>query len=204
MPTTQTIPDMKAATKFPRRKQSIAEEESTHDASAAANATTTKSPDRRRILLVDDDASVRDSLQTVLVEEGYLVIPANDGQQALELIASSSVDLVLLDLNMPRKNGWDTFERLSAEHPLVPVILITARPNQLFTAVGAGVGALLEKPLDIPHLLTTIRRLLTESSEVRLRRLVGQEAPFDYKPSHGRRTYDCAFGEPRTRTRHGL
>ncbi len=140
---------------------------------------------RNRILLVDDDPGVRGSLQDMLVAEGYLVIPANDGQQALELIASSSIDLVLLDLNMPRKNGWDTFERLSAEHPLVPVILITARPNQLFTAVGAGVGALLEKPLDIPHLLTTIGRLLAESSEVRLRRLAGQESPFDYQPSNG-------------------
>ena len=139
---------------------------------------------RKRILLVDDDAGVRGSLQDMLVAEDYLVVPANDGQQALELIASSSIDLVLLDLNMPRKNGWDTFERLSAEHPLVPVILITARPNQLFTAVGAGVGALLEKPLDIPHLLTTIGRLLTESSEVRLRRLARQESPFDYQPSH--------------------
>lgn len=175
---------MKAATNFPSRKRSIAEEQSTRDASAAANATTTKPPDRHRILLVDDDAGVRGSLQDVLVEEGYLVIPANDGQHALEIVASTSVDLVLLDLNMPRKNGWDTFERLSAEHPLVPVILITARSNQLFTAVGAGVGALLEKPLDIPHLLTTIRRLLTESSEVQLRRLVGQKAPFDYRPSH--------------------
>ena len=139
---------------------------------------------RQCILLVDDDAGVRVSLQDMLVAEGYLVIPADDGQQALELIASISIDLVLLDLNMPRKNGWDTFERLSAEHPLVPVILITARPNQLFTAVGAGVGALLEKPLDIPHLLTTIGRLLTESSEVRLRRLAGHESPFDYQPSH--------------------
>ena len=139
---------------------------------------------RQRILLVDDDAGVRGSLQDMLVAEGYLVIPAHDGQQALELIASGSIDLVLLDLNMPRKNGWDTFERLSAEHPLVPVILITARPNQLFTAVGAGVGALLEKPLDIPHLLTTIGRLLSESNEVRLRRLAGQESPFDYQPAN--------------------
>lgn len=171
---------MKAATKFPRRKQSIAEEESTHDASAAANATTTKSPDRRRILLVDDDAGVRGSLQDVLVEEGYLVIPANDGQHALEIVASTSVDIVLLDLNMPRKNGWDTFERLSAEHPLVPVILITARPNQLFAAVSAGVGALLEKPLDIPILLQTITRLFTESDQTRLARLAGRDVPFRY------------------------
>ncbi len=87
---------------------------------------------------------------------------------------------VLLDLNMPRKNGWDTFERLSAEHPLVPVILITARPNQLFTAVEAGVGALLEKPLDIPILLQTITRLLAESVERRLARLAGRDVPFRY------------------------
>lgn len=135
---------------------------------------------RQRILLVDDDAGVRGSLHDVLVEEGYLVIPANDGQHALELIAFSSIDLVLLDLNMPRKNGWDTFEHLSAEHPLVPVILITARPNQLFTTVGAGVGALLEKPLDIPILLQTITRLLTESDETRLARLAGRDVPFRY------------------------
>ena len=135
---------------------------------------------RKQILLVDDDAGVRGSLQEMLVEEGYEVIPANDGQQALELIASSSTDLVLLDLNMPRKNGWDTFERLNADHPLVPVILITARPNQLFTAVGAGVGALLEKPLDIPVLLQSIARLLAESVETRLARLAGREVPFCY------------------------
>ncbi len=111
------------------------------------------------------------------------MIPAHDGQHALELIAATAFDLVLLDLNMPRKNGWETFERLSAKHPLVPVILITGRPNQLFTAVGAGVGSLLEKPLDIPHLLATLRRLLAESSEVRLRRLVGREATFHYRPA---------------------
>jgi CheY-like chemotaxis protein len=135
---------------------------------------------RQRILLVDDDAGVRGSLHDVLVEEGYAVTAANDGQEALELIACSVIDLVLLDLNMPRKNGWDTFERLSTEHPLVPVILITARPNQLFAAVGAGVGALLEKPLDIPVLLQTIIRLLAEPNETRLARLAGRDVPFRY------------------------
>ena len=91
----------------------------------------------------------------------------------------------MLDLNLPVKSGWDTFEQVTREHPILPIIIITARPNQLFTALGAGVGALLEKPLDIPHLLMTIRRLLTESSQARLRRLIGQEAPFHYRPSHG-------------------
>jgi DNA-binding response OmpR family regulator len=134
---------------------------------------------------VDDDCGVRESLAGVLAEEGFLVLSAANGVEALDVASASPVDLVILDLNMPVKNGWDTFERLSAEHPLVPVIIATARPNQLFTALGAGVGALLEKPLDIPHLLTTIRRLLMESSETRLRRLIGQESSFEYMPSHG-------------------
>jgi two-component system response regulator CpxR len=129
---------------------------------------------------VDDDPGVRGSLGDVLVSEGYRVIPADDGQQAIELAASNAVDLVLLDLNMPRKNGWDTFERLSATHPLLPIIIVTARPNQLFTAVSAGVGALLEKPLDIPMLMRTIQRLLAESAEARLARLAGRETEFHY------------------------
>jgi len=134
--------------------------EGRHVGPAAANPTV-----RQRILLVDDDPGVRGSLSDVLVSEGYVVIPADDGQQALELASSTAVDLVLLDLNMPRKNGWETFERLSSDHPLVPVIIVTARPNQLFTALGAGVGALLEKPMDIKMLMHTIARLLAEPAE---------------------------------------
>ena len=158
---------MRTATKLRSRKSELTEKSSPRAA-------------RKHLLLVDDDPGVRGSLQELLLGEGYEVIPANDGQHALELLVSTSIDLVLLDLNMPRKNGWDTFERLSAEHPLVPVILITARPNQLFTAVGAGVGALLEKPLDIPILLQTIARLLAESDEMRLARIAGRDVPFRY------------------------
>ena len=136
-----------------------------------------------RILLVDDDPTVRDSLSNVLVAEGYSVIPAENGQQALDLANQLPVDLVLLDLNMPVKNGWDTFERLTAEHPLLPIIIITARPNQLFTAVSAGAGALLEKPMDIPMLLRAMRMLLAETAQQRLARLVGKKTEFHYKPA---------------------
>lgn len=134
----------------------------------------------RRILLVDDDPGVRESLAAALRSDGFVVVVANDGQQALELATSTPLDLVLLDLNMPVKSGWEAFEELTREHPLVPVIIVTARPNQLFTAVGAGVGALLEKPLDIPTLLRTIKKLLTESAEIRLARIAGRETDFHY------------------------
>lgn len=137
-----------------------------------------------RILLVDDDATVRDSLNDVLMAEGYCsVIPAENGQQALDFANELPVDLVLLDLNMPVKNGWDTFEQFTREHPLVPIIIATARPNQLFTAVGAGVGALLEKPMDIPTLLRTMEKLLAETTEQRLARLAGVGIEFHYRSS---------------------
>lgn len=136
----------------------------------------------RRILLVDDDAIVRDSLNNVLTGEGYCVIPAENGQQALDVANTLPVDLALLDLNMPVKNGWDTFERLTTDHPTIPIIIITARPNQLFTAVGVGVVALLEKPMDIPTLLRTMEELLTETATQRLARLVGKHRNFHYQP----------------------
>jgi len=132
----------------------------------------------KRILLVDDDPTVRDSLNDVLVAEGYLVILAENGQQALDIAARLPVDLAVLDLNMPVKNGWDTFERLTADYPLIPIIIATARPNQLFTALNAGAGALLEKPMDIPTLLRTIEGLLAESAEERLARLAGKKTEF--------------------------
>ena len=89
---------------------------------------------------------------------------------------------------MPGQSGWDTFERLTASQPLLAVIIITARPNQLFTALGAGVGALLEKPLDFPQLLQAVTRLLAETPESRLARLAGQASDFYYNSSRPRQT----------------
>lgn len=153
----------------------------------AAQPSSGTSQPGRRILLVDDDPTVRDSLKDVLVAEGYVVIPAQNGQQALDLANQNPVDLVLLDLNMPVKNGWETFEQFTREHPLIPIVIATARPNQLFTALSAGAGALLEKPLDILTLLRTMEKLLAETGEQRRARLVGKHTEFHYKPATGSR-----------------
>ncbi len=138
---------------------------------------------RKKVLVIDDDQAVRESLACALSYENFLVLAAANGAEALEIVAATPLDLVLLDLNMPGKSGWDTFEQLTAEHPMLPVIIITARPNQLFTALGAGVGALLEKPLDFPELLRAMRRLIAEPAEVRLARLTGHPTEFDYRPA---------------------
>ena len=137
----------------------------------------------KRILLVDDDPTVRGSLNDLLVGEGYFVIPAENGQQAVELANRFPFDLILLDLNMPVKNGWDTFGELTTDHPLIPIIIVTARPKQLFTAIGSGAGALLEKPMDVPTLLRTMEKLLAEPAAKRLERLAGVETDFHYQPA---------------------
>lgn len=121
-------------------------------------------------------------LVRVLEEDGYIVFAAVNGFEALEITARKSPDIVLLDLNLPLQNGWVTFEQLTTENPLLPIIIITARPNQLFPALASGAGALMEKPLDLPKLLRTIHDLLAEAAAARLARKAGQTAEFHYLP----------------------
>ena len=128
----------------------------------------------KHLLLVDDDPSVREMIGRVLVGEGYHVLTAANGLEAIDLAATKPLDLVLLDLNMPGKGGWDTFERISSENPCLAVIIITAKPDQVFTSIAAGVGALLEKPLDFTVLLKVVHDLLNEPAEQRLARLAGR------------------------------
>jgi CheY-like chemotaxis protein len=139
-------------------------------------------PEQHTILLVDDDAAIRQILVRLLGEEGFVVLTAANGVEALELAATIRPDLVLLDLNMPVKDGWETFEELSTQNPLLPFILITARSNQFFAALASGVGALLEKPLDFTKLFHTIYNLLEEPAEVRLARCAGRTQIIHYIP----------------------
>lgn len=136
-----------------------------------------------KVLVIDDDPSVRESVSKVLRDEGYQAVTAADGPEALEQFEAHDIDLLVLDLGLPIKNGWDVFERITTENPVVPVIIITGQADQYDVAVAAGVGALMEKPLDALHLLHTIRELLTEPQEVRLHRLCGHGGKVRHIPA---------------------
>jgi CheY-like chemotaxis protein len=144
---------------------------------------TAKTMSLKRILVVDDDPAGRDAFHELLVAAGFFVLPAENGKQALELAANAKVDLALLDLIVPIENGWATFEQLARAHPLLSIIIVTAFPNQLFTAASAGAAALLEKPVGLPTLLPTLAALLAETSEQRRARRAGQQADFHYTPA---------------------
>ena len=124
-----------------------------------------------RILIADDDVLVRGSLAAVLESEGYVVDEAHNGIEAVNRAIKQTPDLVLLDLNMPLWDGWTAFNQLDRVIPLLPVIVITARPNQFEKAVRLGVDAFMEKPLNIPILLRAIQRLTKEDKGRHLRRI---------------------------------
>lgn len=126
--------------------------------------TSTPMPDveterRKTILIVDDDDAVRSGLEGVLRAEGYAVETAVNGIQALALLRRCPCDLALLDMNMPLLNGWGTIAELRRLNRGLPVVIITARPDQQTLAREADVE-LMEKPLDLPVLLRRIETLL--------------------------------------------
>jgi CheY-like chemotaxis protein len=119
-------------------------------------------PVHNRVLIADDDPTVRGSLAAVLKSEGYMVDEASNGIEAVTQAIRHKPALVLLDLNMPHADGWTAFNQLEQVTPLLPVIIITARPNQYQEAVRVGVDAFMEKPLNIPILVSAVRRLANE------------------------------------------
>jgi len=127
-----------------------------------------------RILIADDDTMVRASLAAVLESEGYLVDEAPNGMKAVACAIERRPDLVLLDLNMPLWDGWTAFRQLDRVSPLLPVIVITARPHQYEKAVQLGVDAFMEKPLDFTILLHAIKRLTSEDEDRHLRRITNR------------------------------
>ena len=125
----------------------------------------------KRVLIAEDDAVVRGSLAAVLESEGYEVDEAHNGIDAVTRAIEHLPDLVLLDLNMPHWDGWTAFSQFDRVTPLLPVIVITARPNQYEKAVRLGVDAFMEKPLSIPILVRAIKRLTSEDEKRHVRRV---------------------------------
>lgn len=120
----------------------------------------------RDIVVVDDDSGVREMLVRVLNGEGYSARPARDGEEALALASAAPPDLMLLDLGLPGRTGWETFAALRRSRPGLPVIVITAEPNQEVAAHSAGVRAFFEKPVDCAALLRAVGALLAPPAPV--------------------------------------
>ena len=137
---------------------------------------------KNTILVVDDESSIREALSKVLRGEDYDVVSAANGQEAIEKLKSEKIDLLLLDLGLPVKDGWGTVIWLAQVNPLLPIIIMTGRWNQRELANRMGADALMDKPLDVPRLLQTIRELINEPMNLRAQRASRRASSFRYVP----------------------
>ena len=118
------------------------------------------------ILVVEDDYDIRELLQNYLEHEGYQVITASDGAQALEVFRSSGVRLILLDLLLPRINGYEVCRAIREESD-IPIILLTAldgEENQL-RGYDLRIDDYISKPFSMPVLLRRIDAVLRRTTD---------------------------------------
>ena len=138
-----------------------------------------------RILIIDDEAAIRESLETLLTLEGYVVEMAPEGESGLERINQSAYDLVLLDLALPGKNGLEILHLIREQHPDLPVIMITAygKVDNVVEAIRTGAQNFVQKPWDNDKLLADIRsaiaRFHAEEENVQLKRALKQRYNFE-------------------------
>jgi DNA-binding NtrC family response regulator len=134
-----------------------------------------RAPLLNKILIVDDEVNMRLVLQAMLKKEGYEVVSASDGLEAMEILQATSIDVVVTDLKMPRLDGMGLLGRMIREYPSTPVIIITAY-GTVATAVDAlKKGALdyISKPFEQDDLKNVIQKA------IRTRRLNEDEAMLD-------------------------
>jgi DNA-binding response OmpR family regulator len=115
-----------------------------------------------RILLVDDDQSVLDVLAMAFEDEGYEVVTAGDGQQALVSISNKRPDVMISDVNMPKLDGFSVCRRLREAGDDLPLILLTSRDNDIDEALGLELGAddYVAKPFSTRVLVARVKSLM--------------------------------------------
>src|SRR5947207_7731479 len=130
-------------------------------------------PDPSTILLVDDEDAVQKLLAYPLERDGFRVVQARDGEEALECFRRERVDLVVLDLMLPKVDGLEVCKRLRAESS-VPIIMLTARDDELDKVLGLELGAddYITKPFSIREFRSRVRALLRRAA-------IGRPGPDD-------------------------
>jgi DNA-binding NtrC family response regulator len=139
----------------------------------------------QKILIIDDEAGIRDSLETLLMLEGFRVDLAPDGNAGLDMLSRHSYDLLLLDLALPGESGIDLLPRIKSLVPELPVILITAygTVGNVVDAIRAGASNFIQKPWDNEKLLVDIRSAIgknrAEEEVKQLKRTLKQRSSFE-------------------------
>ena len=116
----------------------------------------------KRILIVDDDDEIRELLEFDVSQSGYFVDTASDGKEGLNKALNNSYDLIILDVMMPKMNGFDVCKNIRQAKLAIPILMLTAKGTIDDKTVGFDCGAddYLVKPFDVQEVLLRIRVLL--------------------------------------------
>ena len=128
---------------------------------------------RQRILILQDVKSDYDPIPRALDGENYELVWTRTPQEALRRANDEGFDLLVVDLDFADMESWRTLERFNVLHPFLPVVLLSEWPEQVQRAAGSGADMCLEKPVDELRLRHTVQKLLAESHQTRMSRLMG-------------------------------
>jgi DNA-binding response OmpR family regulator len=122
----------------------------------------------KTILIIDDDASIIKGLQDVLAAEHYCVLTANTGVRGLQTATREKVDLVILDLRLPDKNGEDVCREIRQAGVNIPILMLSSKKKETDKVVGLELGAddYVTKPFGVPELLARIKALLRRRGDI--------------------------------------
>ena len=126
---------------------------------------------QKRILVVEDDESITLGLEMNLKAEGYDTVVAVDGEAALETASTQRFDLVILDVMLPKMNGFEVLRQLHAKRPDTPVVMLSARGAELDKVMGLELGAedYITKPFGLAELLARVKAVLRREGRARQR-----------------------------------
>ncbi|WP_251555456.1 response regulator transcription factor [Neobacillus muris] len=118
-----------------------------------------------KILLVEDDTAISDMVKGQFMKEGFEVVPAFDGEEALAVFASGTFDLILLDLMLPKLDGME-FLKIIREKSMVPVLIMSAKDGDLDKALGLGFGAddYIAKPFSMIELTARVKAAIRRAT----------------------------------------
>lgn len=121
--------------------------------------------DKKTILVVDDEKEIADLIEIHLISQDYNVLKASNGQEAIKLLEKSDVDLVLLDVMMPKMDGLETLKKIREKKWTVPVIMVTAKTSETDKIAGLTIGAddYVTKPIKPLELLARVKAQLRRS-----------------------------------------
>lgn len=134
------------------------------------------------ILVVEDDAGTRKLLCALLKSDGYNVLSAQDGAEALEVLDKNHVDLLVIDVMMPRMDGYTLTEQLRGGGSTLPMLMLSAKDGAADVRHGfvVGIDDYMKKPFDVEELLLRIRALLRRAKIATEKKIVVGSVTLDY------------------------